>query len=213
MNMESPLNKKIKMADANELQSSQQPTNEDELDQSPSCEVNATTSDSLLTLNDDCLRKTLNYLDIENLCAVADVCQRTRRISEETFRKHHVDLEFHDYRLSVIRRALCKFGHLIRSLCISSGISSVSSRIDIGDIAKYATKIETLTFEENTLECSDTHPSFPSLKHLTLDNCAVTSTESDLFPYLPALVSLDFTNILGSEPRDVFFKILMLDLN
>lgn len=61
---------------------------------------------SLLRLNDDCLRHVFKYSDEEDLCGLANVCTRMRPIAEQTFHKRYKEKDFEHWKFgeSLFRR-------------------------------------------------------------------------------------------------------------
>lgn len=70
---------------------------------------------SLMRLNDDCLRHILKYSDKEDMCRLAGECTRMRPIAEQTFIKHYNRMRFKHFATSqsLFRWEICKFGHFV----------------------------------------------------------------------------------------------------
>lgn len=81
---------------------------------------------NILQLNDDCLREVFGALELADLCIVADVCHRFRRIAQETFKvSNYRELELHALchneeeqtkRLQRILNLLRHFGAYVESM-------------------------------------------------------------------------------------------------
>lgn len=89
---------------------------------------------TMLALNDDCLLEVFQYLDLLELSAVADVCERFRQSAQDSFARSKKDkLDFyHDiYRprdtfkkiLLKTSRVLRNFGHFIAKLNVNGNLS------------------------------------------------------------------------------------------
>lgn len=86
-------------------------------------ELTNATGTYLLHLNDDCLYEifSLNYLNIMDLCSVAETCTRMKDIAVRIFTKAHKSCVFNDMSLKTIhemRRMLINFGSSITDLTI-----------------------------------------------------------------------------------------------
>lgn len=81
---------------------------------------------NILNLNDDCLREVFGALELSDLCSVADVCHRFRRIAVEAFKvSNYKKLELHALccieeepikRLQRIEKVLRHFGGFVESM-------------------------------------------------------------------------------------------------
>lgn len=154
-------------------------------------------SDSLLHLNDDCLQTVFEYLDIENLCQMANVCHRFRIVAEQAFKRNHKDfiLDRRNAKISIMRRALCKFGHLMESFDASAAYFDRPSAFDIGALVKYCSnQLEELLLRNVTIDCDAAAPLFRRLKLLSLSMCDFTGRTKprQLFMSMKKLEILDF---------------------
>ncbi|XP_031621050.1 uncharacterized protein LOC116339353 [Contarinia nasturtii] len=128
-------------------------------------ELQKISSYHILQLNNDCLLTIFEYLNIESLCHIANVCTRFKGASEELFSYKYKSFEFKNsnIKLPLLRRVLCKFGHYIQSLRVEC-LETISNL----QLAKY---------------CSI------NLKHLSLRSVKITHDE--IVPLVPHLECLE----------------------
>lgn len=164
-------------------------------------------STSLHFLTDDCLQKLFQRLDVENLCQMTNVCKRFKVIAERAFSECHKKFVFkgQSCRNSVLRRVLCKFGHLIASIDASEAYFAAREKLDVSAIVKCCSNnLEKLILKDTTIDSDMVKPLFARLKHLDLAECEFTGNKNDLFTNCP---NLEF---FGFEP-DMFGDGLDLD--
>lgn len=166
-------------------------------------------SDSLLCLTDECLQHVFEYLDIESLCKMANVCKRFKPITEQAFIECHKELELKGQcDNSTFRRVLCKFGHLITSIDVSDVIFIGGEKLDVNAIVKYCkNKLEKLVLKETTINCDVIKPLFSRLKHLDVGSCEFTGNKSALFANCPKLEYFGFEADYGSDEIEVDFVV------
>lgn len=81
----------------------------------------------LLDLDDDCLLIILEYMDVVELCDIAETCKRTQKLAQYTFRLKHKRLNLNTIRAITLQktmRLLRNFGSVITSLNISRKLLS-----------------------------------------------------------------------------------------
>lgn len=79
---------------------------------------------TLLWLNDDCLQKVFSYLELEDLCSVAEVCERFKLNAQIQFAQQHQRVRISWYgettrstrKMQYFERIMRNFGAFIRSL-------------------------------------------------------------------------------------------------
>lgn len=98
---------------------------------------------SLMRLNDYCLRDIFARLDTDTLCRLADVSTRLRSIAEKAFAKKYTEkCHWRLYKSKALfRRFLCKFGQLITSIC---SMNDYCSEEQINGIIKHCPNLEIL---------------------------------------------------------------------
>ncbi|XP_055322566.1 uncharacterized protein LOC129578285 [Sitodiplosis mosellana] len=154
--------------------------------------------DSLLILNNDCLHAVFEHLNIESLCNVANVCKRFRPITEQVFRCCHTSVHFSKYntKISVLRRALYKFGHLITDF-------SCISRYDYNHfdaVIKFCSNnLEKLSLYNAEITSEGLETLMPRLKYLKLYECR--------FDY--HLYSHDLSGVFSNCPE---LEVLIFDM-
>lgn len=119
--------------------------------------------ESILSLNDHCLWELFALMDIQTLCCMPNVCQRFRKVAENVYYRLHnkIKITFSDSELPLSRRALCQFGHLMRS------IDAETVYIDVDGIARYCQQnLQHLQLIYVTIDCNLMSPLFENLKSL-----------------------------------------------
>lgn len=146
-------------------------------------ELNDVDEYELLDFPNECIHEIFDRLDILGLCRMADVSKRFRAIAEKTFRKRYNELDYKDvgYKRSLLRRVLCKFGHLITSIDDGYCILRVKEQIDTYAISVYCTKLEDLTLRGMIIDCDEMKRLFSRLKSLKLVWCEFLGYKYDLF--------------------------------
>ncbi|XP_031636623.1 uncharacterized protein LOC116349362 [Contarinia nasturtii] len=175
-------------------------------------------SNSMLCLNDDCLQKLFEHLDINSLCQMANVCKRFRPITMQVFSHCHKKFVFKALRCknSDFRRALCKFGHLMTSINASeANLGNYDERLDGNAIVKYCTNnLEELIVRQATIDCDAFKPLFSRLKCINLIECEFTGNKTDLFKSCPNLEILSFhADFLGSDMIDLGYDELLSSID
>lgn len=137
---------------------------------------------TLLLLNDDCLRDICDRLDIESLCEIAAVCKRLQSIAEGTFRRRYCKLNYKklEFQRSLLRRVLCKFGHLVTSIDDDFCILRRKEGIDVYAIAIYCKNLKSLTIRGAKINCTVAKPMFERLKYLKLVWCEFIGADKDI---------------------------------
>lgn len=156
-----------------------------------------TASNSLLHLNDKGLQALFERLDIENLCQMANVCKRFRTVAEQLFTEKYKQFKVdgRNSKISIVRRVLCKFGHLMTSFDASEAYFDDPSAFDIGALAKYCSNdLTELQLRNVTIDCAAAAPLFRRLKKLDLTMCDFTGSTKpqQLFATMPQLEFLGF---------------------
>lgn len=156
---------------------------------------------SLLRLNDYCLRDIFASLNRGTLCQLADVCTRLRSIAEKVFSKQHTEVVLSKEKYESIfkyealfRLILYKFGQLITSI----DFHYYCSLEKINAIAKYCPNLE--IFGIKLMDDPEIHPNlFPKLVELKLTFWPTRCVGLDAFrklislsPQLKRLQIIDF---------------------
>ncbi|XP_031623767.1 uncharacterized protein LOC116341054 [Contarinia nasturtii] len=174
-------------------------------------------TNQLLALNDDCLYAVFQNLNIESLCHTANVCKRMRSVAEQVFHRYFrnscfvVDENQYQWSMSpensnymsgniinktVLRRILCKFGHLMTTFDPVIGFYDHLG-IKCDDILKYSSEnLNHLRLRGITISSEELAPIMPRLKFLGLNDCEIDYPEV-LMHHFPKLKHLDlrYTNI------------------
>lgn len=127
---------------------------------------------SLLRLNDDCLRDIFHNLDQENLCRLADVCTRMRPIAEQTFGKRYKEMRYEKFHMmkSSFRRIICKFGQHIISIDFWYGDLSED---EVNALVKYCPHLERMNLSSVRIDFGVAKSIFNRLKCLDIDRCDI----------------------------------------
>lgn len=160
---------------------------------------------SLLQLTDACLEKVFVHLNVEDLCTMANVCKRFRKIAEKEFSENRKKFKFEGSgcKNAVFRRVLSKFGKLIRAIDASDAYFDGDEQIDVDAIVKCRPpNLEELCLNRAAINCDAVQPLFTRLKHLDLDGCNFTGNKDSLFEKCKNLVTLGF------DPCDSCFFIV-----
>lgn len=141
--------------------------------------------DSLMRLNDDCLRHIFKYSDEENLCELADVCTRARAIAEETFRKRYKTKLLRNFTFvePIYRRILCKFGNFLTSLDVKEcGCANrIFTQKHAEVMAKNCKGLEELKIFATTIYCDELKTVFSRVKTLAFDCSRFVGNRRALF--------------------------------
>lgn len=147
--------------------------------------------DSLVRLNDYCLRDIFVHLDKKALCQLADVSTRVRLIAEKTFKKRYTKVYQYGPMCesqALFRQTLCKFGKLITS--IYSEKRAYCSQEQIQAITKYCPNLEIFGNKLMRYPYKDSFElvanSLPKLAELRLDD-ACSPPALDTFRMLLSL--------------------------
>lgn len=139
-------------------------------------------------LNDDCLREVFSYLEIDELCAAADTCQRFREIAQEIFQKKPEFTSTLNNNYFPIRRNLPRiiriFGEWISSITMWSNYHcNLATFIHLAK--NCGPQLKSLTFQWVYMD-RDTYdvlqPVFYHLETLRLVDC---ETRPSILAYLP----------------------------
>ncbi|XP_031631396.1 uncharacterized protein LOC116345832 [Contarinia nasturtii] len=186
-------------------------------DESSTSELQEETS-SFLQLNDDCLYAVFGYLNVESLCHVANVCKRfkTSPITEQVFKRYHRHFFWRsrDLKVSVIRRVIYKFGHLITSFDLDTK-NYDQLGITFDDIVKYCSQnLECLELTKVTITCDKSALLMPRLKYLSLYTCDMDYKEdwNAVFRNCPELETLNFFGCSCKFLVQLFPKLTTLDI-
>lgn len=140
--------------------------------------------DSLLSLNEHCLWDVLKFLDLENLCQMANVSKQFRSIAELVFHQYYRNEIFKNQDLS--RHVLCKFGHLIKYI-------NECFEFNVEGITKYCQpNLEHLTLYWISIDCNLMEPIFGRLKCLNISECDFIGDAKKLFQNCLQLEKLRF---------------------
>lgn len=157
--------------------------------------IHSQRKDSLMYLNDHCLQKLFENLDIDGLCQMANVCKRFRQVAQQVFDEHHKEFELENtFKQSTFRRVLSQFGSQI------TGIDALevygADRIDPEAIAKYCgPKLESLYLNGAKINCDVMTPLFGRLKNLVLEMCEMVGNAKSLFANCTQLETLHFNTV------------------
>lgn len=132
----------------------------------------------LLLLDDDCLLKVFEHLELKEFCSMADVCKRLRTITATAFHVKFQQLDFFEQNQLLFRRVMRKFGHLITSLNISKSILAPN---DVNAIKKYGRNLDQLSMAMVKIDCDAFKPIFARLKCLCLENFTFIGNQSQLY--------------------------------
>lgn len=134
--------------------------------------MESTNNIHLLDLNDDCLREVFGALEVLDLCSVADVCLRFRRIAQEAFRvSRHRQLKLHalccneesqDKRLHRISILFRRFSACIESLDANGsrhfGLHQINDNRIVQLISRYCSNsLTTLKLDNFVTEPNASH--------------------------------------------------------
>ncbi|XP_031627814.1 uncharacterized protein LOC116343737 [Contarinia nasturtii] len=172
-------------------------------------------ADPFLKLNEDCLNAVFEYLDVESLCRTADVCNRSRLISEQVFKRYYRNVWRNYYgKQSELRRVLCKFGHLITTSKAFSIVYADNVYLTFDDYVKYSTNLESLTLSKQRITCKGLATLIPRLKYLELDNCTIDYEDWEtVFKECTKLEVLIFKmNTSGEFLVQTFPKLIKLEI-
>lgn len=126
-------------------------------------------------LNDDCLREVFRVLDLSDLCTVADVCNRFRRIAQETFKasnNRHLKLhavcrndEDQEMRLQRITNLLRHFGAFVESMDANGshryGLHQINDNRIVEEISRYcSSSLTKLKLDNFVTEPNGSHGRF-----------------------------------------------------
>lgn len=127
---------------------------------------------SLMRLNDDCLRHVLNYLDEKDLCCFTDVCTRMRPIAVQAFRRRCKEkcVEHPDFDERIFRRIMYKFGHLIPSYHVYGYLWQFPQE-HLRTLFKYCTSLNHLALNHLKVDCNMLKFLFERLKGLHFSFC------------------------------------------
>lgn len=134
-------------------------------------------SSSLLQLNDKCLQAVFERLDVETLCHMANVCHRFRAVAEQTFAQKHKQFKLNgsNARISIYRRVVRKFGHLMQSFDASNAYFDNPSGFGIDVLAKHCSNnLDELQLRNVTIDCDAAMPLFRRLKKVDFTMCDFT---------------------------------------
>lgn len=161
---------------------------------------------TVLALNDDCLQEVFEYLDLLELSAAADVCERFRQSAQECFARSKKDtLDFyHDiYRpRDTFKKTLLKassvlrnFGHFIAELNVDGNLSILQLREDQRKLfelfvryyrevnADHCSSLKELYLSDFDLRIDFAHAMGPlRLGKLSLKNGQIGGTFLDMLP-------------------------------
>lgn len=153
---------------------------------------------SLLRLPDDCLQTIFGFLEVEDLCQMANVCKGFRKIAEQAFAEHHTafKLKMKMRNNSILRRVFCKFGYLMKSF---DGLEK-SVQIDMDAMVKYCTALDRLVLSFVPIDCKAVKPLFVRLKELVLDGCEIRGNANSLFSNCKKLEIFGYANSTYTGP-------------
>lgn len=136
----------------------------------------------LMELPNECLYEIFDRLDILSLCQLAGVSNRVRTIAERVFFKRHHELDYKDvgYKRPLLRRVLCKFGHLITAIDDGYCILRVKEQIDMYAISVYCTELEELSLRGMLIDCDEMKPLLSRLTALKLVWCEFRGNKNNL---------------------------------
>lgn len=180
-----PVSKRLRTRNASAPSTSQS-------QQPPTTQVNdpSTSLDS----SDECWRKIFEYLDVEQLCQMANVCKRFRTIAEQVVGEKHRKITFEGYscKQAEFRRAMCKFGSLLTSIDAANGFFETGEHLDMQAVIKYCPNLEQLAVQGVTIICDEVKPLFSRLKSIWLIMCDFIGNKNDLFTNCPQLEDFMF---------------------
>lgn len=139
----------------------------------------APSSSSLLQLNEKCLQAVFERLDIETLCQMANVCHRFRATAEQAFAQKHKQFKLNgsNAKISIYRRVVCKFGHLMQSFDGSDAYFDNPNGFGIDVLAKFCSNnLDELLLRYVTIDCDAAMPLFRRLKKVHFTMCDFTGT-------------------------------------
>lgn len=86
-------------------------------------------------MNDDCVREVMDFLNLFDLCTMAEVCVQFKRVAMQTFAAKFRDVSLMSliepngfYKLAKVRQLLYNYGHLIRNLIVD--VNGLANRND-----------------------------------------------------------------------------------
>lgn len=143
--------------------------------------------ESLGDIDEYCLQKVFEYLDIKSLVNVADVCVRFRAIAELVFRDLYSDYVIEDNHIETktFRQVMSKFGHLVTSI-------DATDIIDAHAIAYHCDWLDKLTLKNVTINCEAIRPIFARLKYLDFESCTFIGNADEIFKNCFLLEELAF---------------------
>ncbi|KAG4071590.1 hypothetical protein HA402_011744 [Bradysia odoriphaga] len=181
--MSEPIAKRLRNRDCEAVQSTStvEPTSNQTDDETLKKIPELDQSNSMYGLTDECLLDIFQHLTIGSLYQMANVCKRFRQIAGQVFARRHQEFTLKgNWTNSLLRRALCKFGHVITSIDASEAY--FREQMDTNAIAKYCpTKLEKLTLRHATIDCAAFKPLFVRMKELVLDGCDFVGDKHNLF--------------------------------
>lgn len=174
-------------------------------------ELTNATGTYLLNLNDDCLYAifSLKFVNIMDLCSVAESCTRLKQIANRIFAGTHKICNFNGMSLKTIhemRRFLLNFGSSITELTIeeSNEFEKMSARI-LDLVIRYCCKtLQSLTlkkYEITVYLTSKLRPMFNNLQKLCIEGGSIEGAGKHLFSNCGSLVELKVIN-LENETED-----------
>lgn len=129
-------------------------------------------------LNDACLLKVFEHLNLQSLCSTADVSKRFRELSMQVFAKNFDELQFFTLNRQLFRCVMRKFGQHITSIEFNQ---STLASDDVRIMNKYCSNLEKLSLTTMQVRCNDFVELLARLKFLCLSKCDFTGDPHQLF--------------------------------
>lgn len=159
-------------------------------------------------LNDKCLQKVLEHMDLKTLCSAADVCKKLRQFSTAAFSNkfNHLDSDKIDRLL--FRRVMRKFGVYISSILFTQ---TTLAPDDVFIMNKYCVNLHRLSLTMMRIKCNDFQPIFARLNTLCMIECDLDGDRNQMFAACTRLVDLTIdAKKYNDIPRCLFPRLSVL---
>lgn len=159
-------------------------------------------------LNDKCLLKLLEHLDVKTLCSTADVSQNFRKLSKTAFSEKFDHLDFDKIDRLIFRRVMRKFGVHISSISFTQ---TTLAPDDVFIIEKYCVNLQRLSLTMMRIKCNDFQSVFSRLNTLRMVECDLDGDRNRMFAVCTKLVEFTIdAKKYNDIPRCLFPRLSVL---
>lgn len=137
---------------------------------------------NLLNMPDDCVKDIMRYLDMNDLCSVAGVCQRFNALAKAVFNPKWKDLRFTVNSVGELQEFLSTFGSEVHTIRLEPSVQLPKSQFNsvVSVLVKHCsgtlTRLEmsNFAFETNCDIIDESRSLLVGLKKLILHKCAIS---------------------------------------